>query len=735
MEALIHHFKLVTEGFRVPPGEVYSAVESPRGELGCFVVADGSAKPARVHMRDPSFVNLQSLKHMGQGTADRRLHRLHRDARPDPRGDRPVSGPAHACPSAGIEAVDLDRDPARDPRRRRGRGAGGAAHLDPGGHAALPRHALGHAARARRRPEGARLVLARGHPPGGRGDAGDPGLPLLGGHLLRHAAHRAGRGPLRVRVHQRGLPPAPGEGRLRRHRRGGARPGADRRGPARVRVPGRVRHGADGVRRRSLRRPARSLRRPRAGERGQGGTGGAARPQPRGPRLHACPGATPVPEMRVLLRELRRARPPHHGRLRAPRGLPLRAQGGARHAPGGGALAARGLGPARPRRRRVLDGQEGELHPPRLDGQVPVLQRRRVRARHLQGPPADAAQPAPADRGMHHRLDRRGGHQGVHLHPRRVRDPGEDPRRRGGRGLREGLPRPGHLRLAHLARPRGPPRPGRLHLRRGVGAARRARGQARQPAPQAPLPRQPGPLPGTDADQQRRDAVQRAADHREGRGVVRRDGRGQVDGNQARVGVRQRQASRQLRGRAGRDRARDRGGARRRLRGGAQGQVLVPGRLLGAGAAGRAPGPPLLLRGDGRGRLDARLRGDHRGGRRPAARAAGAEAGRVLPPRELRQVRPVPRGHELDREDARAHRRGRRDPDGPRDHGRGPDEHHRQLPLRARRLDGDADRLDDQALPARVRGAHRARARAGDRAAVPAYGAGELAAVAEAGPA
>ncbi len=68
MEALIHHFKLVTEGFRVPPGEVYSAIESPRGELGCFVLADGSARPARVHMRDPSFVNLQSLKSMGEGT-------------------------------------------------------------------------------------------------------------------------------------------------------------------------------------------------------------------------------------------------------------------------------------------------------------------------------------------------------------------------------------------------------------------------------------------------------------------------------------------------------------------------------------------------------------------------------------------------------------------------------------------------------------------------------------------
>jgi NADH-quinone oxidoreductase subunit D len=67
MEALIHHFKLVTEGFRVPPGETYAAIESPRGELGCFVVADGSAKPARVHMRDPSFVNLQALRHMAEG--------------------------------------------------------------------------------------------------------------------------------------------------------------------------------------------------------------------------------------------------------------------------------------------------------------------------------------------------------------------------------------------------------------------------------------------------------------------------------------------------------------------------------------------------------------------------------------------------------------------------------------------------------------------------------------------
>ncbi len=66
MEALIHHFKLVTEGFRVPPGEAYVPIESPRGELGCFVVSDGSSKPARVHVRDPSFVNLQAFPDMAR---------------------------------------------------------------------------------------------------------------------------------------------------------------------------------------------------------------------------------------------------------------------------------------------------------------------------------------------------------------------------------------------------------------------------------------------------------------------------------------------------------------------------------------------------------------------------------------------------------------------------------------------------------------------------------------------
>jgi len=67
MEALIHHFKLVTEGFRVPPGQVYTAVESPRGELGFHAVSDGGTRPYRVHVRDPSFTNLQATAAMCEG--------------------------------------------------------------------------------------------------------------------------------------------------------------------------------------------------------------------------------------------------------------------------------------------------------------------------------------------------------------------------------------------------------------------------------------------------------------------------------------------------------------------------------------------------------------------------------------------------------------------------------------------------------------------------------------------
>ena len=67
MEALIHHFKIFTEGFKVPEGEVYVAVESPRGEIGCYIASDGSPTPYRMHVRAPSFVNIQCLPHMMRG--------------------------------------------------------------------------------------------------------------------------------------------------------------------------------------------------------------------------------------------------------------------------------------------------------------------------------------------------------------------------------------------------------------------------------------------------------------------------------------------------------------------------------------------------------------------------------------------------------------------------------------------------------------------------------------------
>ena len=69
MEALIHHFKLVTEGFRVPAGQAYVAVESPKGELGCHLVSDGGTRPYRAHFRDPAFNNLQAAAALIEGGA------------------------------------------------------------------------------------------------------------------------------------------------------------------------------------------------------------------------------------------------------------------------------------------------------------------------------------------------------------------------------------------------------------------------------------------------------------------------------------------------------------------------------------------------------------------------------------------------------------------------------------------------------------------------------------------
>ena len=118
------------------------------------------------------------------------------------------------------------------------------------------------------------------------------------------------------------------------------------------------------------------------------------------------------------------------------------------------------------------------------------------------------------------------------------------------RGLRARLRGRAHPRLGLLVQPRRPPRRGRLHLRRGDGAARLARGQARQPAPQASLPGEPGPLPGADVDQQRRDALQHVPHHRQRRRLVPELRHREVARHEGRLRLRERAAARQLRGRA-----------------------------------------------------------------------------------------------------------------------------------------------------------------------------------------
>ncbi len=271
------------------------------------------------------------------------------------------------------------------------------------------------------------------------------------------------------------------------------------------------------------------------------------------------------------------------------------------------------------------------------------------------------------------------------------------------RSSRGRLRRPGHPRLRARPDAGRAPRRRRLHLRRGDGPARLARGQARQPSPEAPLSGQPGPLPGAHAHQQRGDPLHRPRHHADGRRAVRAARGGDLHRDEAGVGVRARAAARKLRDRAGDPSAGDHLRARRRTPAGPRGEVLVPGRILLPRAHRRRPGRPLRLRLARQGRVDARLGSDHRRRRHHADPRRGDEGGEVLPARVVRQVHPLPGGDQLDGQDARADRVRGGHADGPRDHGLGPGAHHRQLPVRAGRRDGDADRLDDRQVPRGVR--------------------------------
>ena len=154
MEALIHHFKIFTEGFKVPAGEVYAAVESPRGELGCYMVSDGGSKPLRVHVRAPSFVEPAGVAVHDGRRPDRRRRGHHLLRRPDHGRGGPLMAqwPQRRQREAGrrdhraLPPAPLGADPAAAPGagpgllcHRRGHGArrrtgghdtgGGAQHL------------------------------------------------------------------------------------------------------------------------------------------------------------------------------------------------------------------------------------------------------------------------------------------------------------------------------------------------------------------------------------------------------------------------------------------------------------------------------------------------------------------------------------------------------------------------------------------------------------------------------
>ena len=391
MESLIHHFKIVTEGYRVPEGEVYVAIESARGELGCYVVSDGGPKPWRVKFRAPSFVALQATATCLRDAAGRRHDRGRRLARRRHGRGRPVIALAPLTQIGTLVSMTL-HDEIQSPR--------------------VPGPALGGDARAAARAGGARrLAPARGAPRGRRrarltpayclsvasfydmfhlepvGRARDRGLHE---HLLRapgaQSVVEAFERELGVRAGEttedgaftlRAVECLGGCGwatvvavddrhRLRRARRRTCR---DRRGAARDRLG-----GGDARRRRVV----------------FAGTNGGA--------------LTEIAEYEAVggfgaRQGARRWRPTRSSRSSTPR---ISAAAAARSSrPGASGASSRS--------------------PTDAEAALPRRQRRRVRAGHVQGPRDHAAGSVPLPRGLPHRGARDRVEARLHLHPRRVR--------------------------------------------------------------------------------------------------------------------------------------------------------------------------------------------------------------------------------------------------------------------------------------------------------------------------
>ena len=199
MESLIHHFKIVTEGYRVPEGEIYVAIESPRGEFGCYVVSDGGPKPWRVKFRAPSFVALEATATLHARRARRRHDRDRRLARHGHGRGRPMS-------TFESEVAEIAR--------------------------AVPRLALGRAAGAAARAGAPRGLAADGGVRRGRRRARADARLLQGGRvLLRHVPPRARRPAHGRGLHERLLRARRRAGRARRVRGGARDPGRARRPP------------------------------------------------------------------------------------------------------------------------------------------------------------------------------------------------------------------------------------------------------------------------------------------------------------------------------------------------------------------------------------------------------------------------------------------------------------------------------------------------------------------------
>ena len=121
MEALIHHFKIVSESFRVPPGDVYQAIEGPRGELGYYIVSNGDNRPWRVRTRPPSMYNLQVLKKIAVGELIADMVVMIGSLDPGVRRGRPVSTTPKPTPASGVHRGDCGIPSDFDPYVR-GRG-------------------------------------------------------------------------------------------------------------------------------------------------------------------------------------------------------------------------------------------------------------------------------------------------------------------------------------------------------------------------------------------------------------------------------------------------------------------------------------------------------------------------------------------------------------------------------------------------------------------------------------